>query len=482
MKRIRIFLLLTLLLLGCVQTPDTEYIVSKADGVLEQKLAASPVPIVLEWDEPISSASMEALPSEAPASPTPAPVRFPDRWEETRTLGSHLTVRIDADIRQKPDGVYPVYRTASAAVTEADVARYAETLLLEQPVSETADEPTKAELTEEFKTFLQEVDAQREWVAQGRPSNADRDETVWSEEDVEQISADYAASIAAAPEQNESHPFTGYRDLGPRVFHHLTLASGEQAELHWDETYVSIGRGGATFYPKSEYEFTLSHPEEDDPFAKLWKPVTLSYTDAALTLTERLRALGLDSFTIAEAEEAMQISGRTVTQSGWIFTLARDYTGYPHQLRTNAATRFDYEEEPAAMNRPINSETIRAFVAQDGVRYFEYNSPKTVLGLENANVSLLSYSEVQDRLWKALEYGLASYNERGYDVSFTVYEAVLTVRTLRVRNSDEYYEMPCWVFPFTRTRPDGVYGQDHVAKSAVILNAVDGSIVRPETR
>ena len=42
MKRTGI-LLLALLLFGCVKTPDTEPIVSKADGALEQAIAASPV-------------------------------------------------------------------------------------------------------------------------------------------------------------------------------------------------------------------------------------------------------------------------------------------------------------------------------------------------------------------------------------------------------------------------------------------------------
>ena len=55
MKRI-LLLLLTVLLLACVPTPEQEYVVNKSDDVLEEKLHATPIPS--------SEDTVDAVPSE----------------------------------------------------------------------------------------------------------------------------------------------------------------------------------------------------------------------------------------------------------------------------------------------------------------------------------------------------------------------------------------------------------------------------------
>lgn len=486
MKRLIWMASVVLLLSGCVPTPKQEYIVNKADGTLENKLAAAPAVIAVEVEQNAEEPNAKPQATSQKAedeteTPSAAPVRFPEQWRETVQIGEKVTVQFDAPVEQKADGRYPVYRTRAAVFTAEDTERVAKALLV-SPVSETTDGMTKDDWIAEFREYLKTADEQRAWVAAGKPSDGDRDETVWTEEEIEARSEEYAAAIAAAPERNETRPVSDFRNIASRTTHIYTLSSGERATLYWDADSVFVQRGGEGMYLRSQYAFTKTHPQEDDPFFRLWQDPSLSKEDASAMLLRTLETLGLTSFTVVEAEEANQFSGRTECAAGWRFVLHRDYGGYPPLLHISPATRFDYPSNgESAVNRPIGTESITAFVAPDGVRSFSYGHPKTVVGLENENVALLPFAKIQTLLKNAIDFGFARYNEADRAAaSFTVYRAILTTYTLRVRDSEEYYEIPCWVFVFTRTRPDGEYGQTSVAQQAIVLNAVDGSLVRPD--
>ena len=448
MKRLIWMASVVLLLSGCVPTPKQEYIVNKADGTLENKLAAAPAVIAVEVEQNAEEPNAKPQATSQKAedeteTPSAAPVRFPEQWRETVQIGEKVTVQFDAPVEQKADGRYPVYRTRAAVFTAEDTERVAKALLV-SPVSETTDGMTKDDWIAEFREYLKTADEQRAWVAAGKPSDGDRDETVWTEEEIEARSEEYAAAIAAAPERNETRPVSDFRNIASRTTHIYTLSSGERATLYWDADSVFVQRGGEGMYLRSQYAFTKTHPQEDDPFFRLWQDPSLSKEDASAMLLRTLETLGLTSFTVVEAEEANQFSGRTECAAGWRFVLHRDYGGYPPLLHISPATRFDYPSNgESAVNRP--------------------------------------FAKIQTLLKNAIDFGFARYNEADRAAaSFTVYRAILTTYTLRVRDSEEYYEIPCWVFVFTRTRPDGEYGQTSVAQQAIVLNAVDGSLVQPD--
>ena len=98
MKRIIMFCLMFSLLAACQPTPEQEFVINKGDNTVEQQLNATPGP---------DSSSIAARQS------------FPDRWDEDPIAeNEHLVVRAAADVRTKSDGLYPVYRTRSNAVTK----------------------------------------------------------------------------------------------------------------------------------------------------------------------------------------------------------------------------------------------------------------------------------------------------------------------------------------------------------------------------
>lgn len=63
---------------------------------------------------------------------------------------------------------------------------------------------------------------------------------------------------------------------------------------------------------------------------------------------------------------------------------------------------------------------------------------------------------------------------------------LLTTYTLRVPDSEEYYEMPCWVIFFDRIWEqdsdirERMRNKEDLMHDALVLNAIDGSVVHAD--
>ena len=93
MKRIIILcLILSLLLLACVPTPEEEFVVNKADGTLEDKLSS----------EPVAEFTADPNTQEAAKNPLYDALGAPERWTmepETRSVPfADLTIVADAEV------------------------------------------------------------------------------------------------------------------------------------------------------------------------------------------------------------------------------------------------------------------------------------------------------------------------------------------------------------------------------------------------
>ncbi|MBQ7754244.1 MAG: hypothetical protein IJR78_00755, partial [Clostridia bacterium] len=120
MKRLAMLLLAAALLLSaaaCQPTPSEEFVVNKKD---------SGVAAMLEKD-----ADAEARGAQ----------RVPDRWDEVYE-SDLMTLTFSAPIVQKEDGLYPLYRTRSNPLTEAEMVNYL-TVLFPDPVAVRQNLPTK---------------------------------------------------------------------------------------------------------------------------------------------------------------------------------------------------------------------------------------------------------------------------------------------------------------------------------------------------
>lgn len=481
MKRMLCILLL-LVTVACVPTPEVEYVVNKSDGVLEQRLYASPVPTA---SIPAEAATDSPHTSDTAVTPEPTaePIVFPTHWNDTIDVTDQLQITIDAPVVTRADGVYPVYRTRARSFTPSEILAIL-SALMPKPVQRLSGARTKDEVAEQIKRFNEEAARWQQWRANGRPIGEQPDGEELTDEYIAEVLAEYAEQLQNAPARDTAQPVT---DFDPTLDHAVyELENGKRASVLLADQWISFSIGGAEnmFYTQAEYERDLTQPDNPENNAKNWQPVTISEEAATETLRAAMDRIGFDGFAIAYTQCANLIKGNGQSvASGWLFTLTRDYGGYPLEPQAKADGRIQYAEgDGYAANRPVPKETVKFLITEDGIAYFSVDGAKQVVGIVNENVALLPFDEIRERALNALRYSFSGYGGGNYTSSFTVFKAVLTVYTLRIRNEEDYYEMPCWLLLFDHTLASGDYMRDgtHIRQyRALVINAVDGSIVNP---
>ncbi|MBR4906678.1 MAG: hypothetical protein IKZ44_07450 [Clostridia bacterium] len=488
MKRIVILCLVLALLIACVPTPEQEYIVNKGDSTIEDKINAAPQ----------TSGIAEAESTNANASDGNAVQRqlFPERWDtDLIPVADRFGIRAQAEVETKADGLYPVYSTRSASFDRNWILRTLDTLL-GKPTGSQEVVMTKADWGKELQKYLDKVEEHRQWEAAGKPDWGDRSEAGFSPEEIEEETDWYMEQIRNAPDEAtaaSASDFAGENLGKPKVY---TMKSGEQAYVWASSDMIIVGKD-CDAEPYVWYRYDVDFEESE---SKLWHDAAIDRTEADKTLANALKKLGLEDFTVRRVSEANLLAvvpssfGDYVT-SGWTYSLTRDFGGYPvSEIYYKASGRLAYDSgDEYVVNEPIAEEELIVLIDETGVRYFSYAHPKEVTGLKNANVELLSFEEVQDRIVKTLSvcYPYADYlnQHKTVNVSLEVVRLLLTTYTVRQKDASGYYEMPCWIVFFERRVEGPDVADDDTedsfqAKSfkypCLILNAIDGSPISPK--
>ena len=459
-----------LLNLACQPTPEVEFVVNKGDDVVGEKLAAS---------------------SQAEAATERQQQTFPDRWDEGPVaVNDRLTLTVQAEVIQKPDGLYPVYRTRQHEVTQEEVVSLVEQLL-PPPTSETIPVDTKVEWTRSYQEWLDDLAEQQAWVAAGKPRDGvDRDEAMMSAAEIDRISKEYQRLIAEAPDELETTSVSDYSGLklneGARVY---ALSDGTRATVDAmaDSSFVSVGvfkgcSGAGYIY----YQYTHDRERELGE-VKPFLTVKMAREEAEEKLHKELDRLGFGDFTVSRAALANLCAmgrndGTRPLSAGWGFQLRRSYGGYPlsHVSFMDSRALIYGDEENTAYNRPIPDEMLEVFIDENGLQALRYLNPKDVVAMESENVELLPFEQVKMRIRNALVAGIGA-SKLDQAIPCTIYRLLLTTCTVRVKNSDDWYEMPCWVVFFTWNDGQATLRDNpQIMQEALILNAVDGSIVHAE--
>ena len=501
MKRLIAGFISLVFLCACVPTPEQAFVVSKADNVLEQKLQATPKPV--EDTVPALSKGQKAqsLP-ETTGTPTQAQF-FPDRWDEdAQSIRDHVTLAVHADVIAKADGLYPVYRTRTEPITEARVIALADLLLSKPAMRELIDGMTKDDWAKELQTYLDEAAAWEAWVKAGRPDDgADRDDTAsYTPEEVAEMSAWYMEQIKNAPDKLDKAKVSDYSDYRIGQFVRYTLEDGGCAGI---DSFSNASHSGFTIvkgcqhigYIYRETQYAEDSREGADALmkrsAKQWQQPMLSREDAEAIAYRETERLGFSGFSIAYSEPANLYDtterGATRVAAGWSFVLRRDYDGYPlvekHSYKSSDLLEYG-DGDGFAYNKSIGIETVTVFVDETGILYFGYADPKAIVGKQTANVELLPFEEVIRIVKNTIVACYPSLRFQGSEnrsFDLEVYRMVLTPYTLRVRDSEDYYEVPCWVAFFDGWHQGADREQQRTQSNwsaeCIVINAVDGSVV-----
>lgn len=507
MKRMLIAFLLCAVLCACLPTPTEEYVVSKSDNLAEQKILGA---VLTEEQADVPEARIEAAQSGAPTDrPESEPERqvktqfFPTRLDEEATpIRDHVTLAIHADVESKADGVYPVYRTRMQPFTAEQVIALATKLLGKPKERELIDTPTKQEWGEFLKAYLDEVAAWEAWVQAGKPNDGvDRDEAGYDPAEVERETERYMKQIRNAPDKLDKTPvsdYAGYR-MGEYALYTLEdggyaqISSGSIGRQMYNVLEISKGcRHHPNLYRQSQYESDKPIRESlAQKAVKAWRQPTLLRADAEAITYREIERLGFTGFSIAYGQPANLYdsteTGVTYVASGWSFTLRRDYDGYPSVDRFKYASSSLLEfgdGDGYAYNEPVSIESVTVFVDETGVWYLGCSAQREIVGKANANVELLPFEEIVRIVKNTLNVSYPAYRFQGSEdrtVDLEVYRMVLTTYTLRIRDSDDFYETPCWVVFF-----DGWFAvQDREAHrndpnfslECIVINAIDGTVV-----
>ena len=492
MKRIALMILMMLLLSACIPTPEQAFVVNKGDNIAEEKINETPG-------------------TDANAQTGVGRQTFPDRWDEEPIAESaHLVVRAHADIRTKADGLYPVYRTREAEITAETVKNIA-VKFLDRPTSSSESLMTKEDYGRQLQHFLDERARYEEWVKAGKPDDwSNVDEYEWTPEEIERETNWYMERIKNAPDSLTSQAVNDYSGLQQNITMAFTLASGGVASICYsnDNDFYVITKGCRDFpnlYSVYSYQDDLEWKE--GRYA-LWLEPGISYEDAKNICLSEAERLGFAGFSIAGSYEATLFESKspnTAITGGWCFGLKRDFDGYPLLASHVYATQnLEYGSGDGYMfNKKIPLERLFLFVSKDGLQMIRYDAPKDVSGLVNANVKLLPFDEIKGRIANALlscfpyEKIAACTVERDENsprLELEIYDVTLSTFTLYVKDSTDYYEMPCWIVSYDCCDPvrgeadwemhKSLWAQElndpGTSHDTLIINAVDGSIVRPD--
>lgn len=472
-----VMLVLVMALSACQPTPESEPVVNKGDRVLEEKISAT-------------APTQNPTEVEGEAEATTAPVfqyTFPDRWEEVYDAGNELVLTFNADIIQKADGVYPVYRTKAGTV-DAETVQTVLNTLLPAPVSMHETGMTKDDWKAEMEQYVKDMEEHQARLRLPPEERGDGDDTEISQEEIDEKFKWYAEQMALAPETLNPVPTTEFSGLRERTGIVYELSNGEKAYVRYGSNFWLISRSSSQTgtvlpsYDRWEYE--------DD--GVVWKDVTITEEEALAQGQEVIDKLGFEGFALVEVYEANYAGDenwRRPTSSGYVMKYKRSFGGYPLVTCVEPAQYFNYGDgDGFVANKYIYEEYVDAYVDESGVRHIEYSGAKEVMKQENASVELLDFETVQERIRKGLTYGLTGKFE-----SAEVYKLVLTVNTQRVAGSDEYYEVPCWIVYYDandysyykteeeiQTVKERVRSPHFVMVDALYINAIDGTVVHTD--
>jgi hypothetical protein len=459
MKRIAILLLAALLLAACQPTPQTEIVVNKADGRLEDIIAATAEPqsetvaIAPETNrtpESESPAPVEAKPS-APLAPRMRTVDWSDSFSVAAAM-DRLDVTIDASVEIPESETAPVYRIGFAPPYADEATRLLRVFFGERQAYCASHEKTKSYYKAQMARYLAEQEKTSE---------------TYEREQYDLLLNQANKVYANAPDDPPLVPWDG--------------AAGAF------DLMAENGDGTFRYLKASERSiYYLNAPEDPNilsPVVK--KPVPENDAEQAAVETAQavLDALTIDAtlMSVNPTESAVRAFG-TYTVDGFIVSYAPNYGGLPatdlyRYHGSDSAAEAAGGGSSADYSIRYEPESIEFLISKSGelVR-FKYMRPSRVLNTENEAAKLLPFEDVQ-ALFKS-DIGKVMFVDKGYPMQLTVHTVRLTMQRYPIKdNETELYLLPAW--EFVASVNDGTaFADRHKTVCVLRINALDGSIMR----
>ena len=430
MKRSLVLLLSFALLLACVPTPETEFVVNKGGSTAAQTVDVSS-----------GESGLGSIPSE---------------WSESLSVGiADIQIQASVDVPDVP-AIY-VYSARMSGARLDCIDRFLPLFVNDPvctlPAQDEAGVPlkTKAEIEAEMKTIRDRIDS----MDANHPEFTDAERSDYLAAQNAELDV-LAASYAAAPEASETVVVDLKQVFEKQRYAQVRLYANGDALLRGTVYLVADG-------------FTIEGLRTDNR-AVSDRPVS-SVQIAKETADRLIKELGLNN------EFAFVCSSEGVGGiSAWY---GRVMHGVPFSQSINCNTVEPY-------NTGFTQERIRFCFFRDECSLSEisWSGSFEIDGVETKNCSLLPFSDIENSICVALNAHLAWQPDEIRSTEIEIIGVSLGYRLIRKPNADKVYlVVPVWsvtgsvqnVIEINGAEiSDPVQLQNNVI---LVLNAVDGSLI-----
>ena len=480
MNRIVAFFLSSLLVLcGHLPTPKVEFVIHKNEGTLKQQIratAALPCQIIIDVDEQKEPEATMREAVEATAAPKEentlraaagAPEMVHDSFDD-QAVGARLYIEIDAVVEMPHVEKVPVLRGKVGYQPEKAAEWITKLLLGDGPYIRPGHNGRAHNqlLMEYYQKWIEALDekpygpvADYAQIRQNMQQNFDAN----------------AESFRNADTSHDrpSQPWTGSFDDAKEAF---SIGKG-------DRSFGIIGGGTLFSYGAG------SHPYLYDQRNSPRGPRNEAEEQGLQNATAFANALGYTQVIpqyINDADEDTRLRNQVETgfDSGYKhFTLLPVYEGipvYPYVTMYGSDTGRQAAGIPFARN--LDQEEIFGTLYNGEVISLQWNSPFTVLSVENENVPLLSFERIMEIFRRQVFRSM--YCDPGHDISYRITAIQFSYMRVQIRDSEFYYLLPVWdftgymVYNWQMSPGNMAAAQEFFHNMSILtINAVDGSIL-----
>ena len=443
MKRIRILLLVCLLLCACQPTPEAEVVVNKGEGALESAIHSDPAAYPAEsngrageetlWDA-LGVPENESLEITGPV------------------YGGTLHIEMDAALHLPEVTKVPVLLVNRRHPSAEEKQRMAETLTGRKVFFGT--DPLGNE------RFLNVMEQEKKTLAalESKPYGPDADyETLQAEltESIQRLLTYYTET-----EPGKKEPWTG----------------------SWSDPLVSIfTESGQHIWIETETKDTCSIQYDASDAMSDGSERVIDEKTARRLVEKALGVFGCSHYEITGIRPADRYyrelfnSGTGVDDGSFTVSIRPVYEGIPiYEWNTYFGSDTAAQKAGLSYSHPVVKERIMADVQNGRLASLTWIDPLEVLGVENENVTLLSFDEIMGIFQKQVYRNI--YLDGG-ELTLKVTDVYFSYRCVKKRDSEQYYLLPVWDFIGHDVRMENLKKRHSIDESILAVNAIDGSIL-----
>lgn len=436
---------LCLLLCACQPTPEEEIVTNKGDGVMEEKIFASP-------------------------KPTEMPEEKVTHWTETFSVNDNLTVEIDCDVRWGDGNARHVEKCEAGEFTPEMVVSIGNaffggvTGLREQEIS--------------YDELLEDLMEVERGYYNGRDADGN---VIWAPHD-KKYKAEETARIKSlmetTPAESTYVPFEANNiHMEQMQMNKLTVQLESGAE----------GKIGVFLVPGKNGISCSVHPDSAGLFRErslLFQGLLDDLPEPAITEEEAmekaetfLASIGLETAECSNAEKAYFGTVSEHYSDGWYLQYGPAMEGtrgvYLYEYQVNSLFR---KSEVGEYAETLEPESFEVYVTENGVEYFVWYNLYTSQEVTNEDVEILPFEDIQKSMRKYfnLAFAWAEDPSQTGTEKLIVKDVVLTSTCVHVKNDlESAYRIPTWAIFYLGNDEERM----SLHNSVMLINALDGTLI-----